>query len=287
MNTPSAKIRARIGMVNFINTAPLYSVWIQTVNRPEWKVTEAPPTQLNRMLFEDELDLGFVSSHEYAIHPDQYKILSDLSISATGSVGSVFLFSKENPEKLTGKIVQLSAQSQTSVGLVKIILEEFYGQQPIYVMPSEATKNQISAAAGAFSPTAVLAIGDQALRMKQADEYPVQLDLGEIWKKHTGLPFVFAVWAVRRDFCRKDPDCVLEIHQELLRCVREGQQDIERISREAAPKIPMSASACLEYLKGLEYDLGPEKRRALELFFDYLIKRGEAQTHCLPITICG
>ena len=123
---------ARIGMVNFINTAPLYEKWRATVHRPEWQITEAPPTTLNRMLYDNELDLGFVSSHEYAAHPDRYRILPGLSISATGPVGSVFLFSKTDPELLTGKTVLLSSLSQTSVSLVKII-EVLIVEEPIII----------------------------------------------------------------------------------------------------------------------------------------------------------
>ncbi|NIA05506.1 MAG: ABC transporter substrate-binding protein, partial [Proteobacteria bacterium] len=77
---------ARIGMVNYINTAPIYEVWKATINRPDWQVTEAPPSVLNRLLAADELDLGFVSSYEYAARPAKYRILADLSISATGPV---------------------------------------------------------------------------------------------------------------------------------------------------------------------------------------------------------
>ncbi|MBW2329001.1 MAG: ABC transporter substrate-binding protein, partial [Deltaproteobacteria bacterium] len=102
---------ARIGMVNYINTAPIYEVWKEQVDRPDWQVIEAPPSNLNRMLAADELDLGFVSSYEYAVRPEKYRILSDLSISATGPVGSVFLFSTTRPEQLDDKLVFMTGQS--------------------------------------------------------------------------------------------------------------------------------------------------------------------------------
>ncbi len=74
-------------MVNFINTAPLYETWKQSVARPEWLVVEANPAELNKKMAAAELDLGFISSHEYAASPSQYRILSGLSISANGPVG--------------------------------------------------------------------------------------------------------------------------------------------------------------------------------------------------------
>jgi chorismate dehydratase len=274
------KPRARIGMVNFINTAPLYEIWQRTVTRSDWLVTEAPPTTLNRMLHAGELDLGFVSSHEYASRPDEYRILSDLSISATGPVGSVLLLCRMAPAELDGRLVVLSSQSQTSASLVKIVLEEFYGVTPRYIS-GKTTSPEAAAAA------AVLVIGDEALRLRSDPAFPVRLDLGEIWRRQTGLPFVFAVWALRREFCDQDMDVVVEIHQELQRCVEEGQQQLRTIADQVAPRIPMSEKECYQYLRGLEYDLGEEKQAALRCFFEYLIKSGEASVGALPFQICG
>ena len=271
--------QARIGMVNFINTAPLYEVWQEKIKCPSWQITEAAPTTLNRMLYKNELDLGFVSSHEYAAHPYLYRLLDNLSISATGPVGSVFLFSRLKPEELGGKLVLLSSQSQTSVALVKIILEEFY-----HVFPDYAVNNRMQEQGRA---TAVLAIGDDALRLLREKTYPYSLDLSELWHRQTDLPFVFAVWAVREEFWQQDNACVLKIHQELLRCVTEGRKNLRPICEVVAPRIPMSTAACYDYLCGMEYDLSPLKKQALETFFSLLIKRGEVLPAALPIKYCG
>ena len=191
----NSKPLTRIGMVNFINTAPLYEVWKQTVQHPEWHVVEADPAQLNRLLFTNELDMGLVSSHEYAAHPEKYMILDDISISASGPVGSVSLFSTCEPDMLNGKLIVLSGQSQTSVSLVKIILEEFY-----QVFPDYQKGKALEAHKDHDNVSGVLAIGDEALRMQANEEFPVKLDLSQVWHEQTGLPFVFAVWTVREDY---------------------------------------------------------------------------------------
>ncbi len=278
-NSPSA----RIGMVNFINTAPLYEVWKRSVNHPEWIVTEDTPAQLNRMLYAGDIDLGFISSHEYAAHCSEYKMLADLSISASGPVGSVVLLSKVKPENLSDQLVLLSSQSQTSASLVKIILEDFIGTHPCYATGSLSEEIMEDSK----TPSAIMAIGDEALYLAKKGNYPYILDLAEVWQENTDLPFVFAVWAVRKEFCRTDPDNVVFIHQELLRCVHEGQQELEKISKLVAPRIPMPELDCYNYLKGLEYDLGPKKQEGLHLFFDFLIKRGEVSNEALPLNICG
>ena len=269
-------------MVNYINTAPLYEVWRKTVHRADWQVTEAPPAVLNRMLHENELDLGFVSSQEYALHPDQYRIMSDLSISATGPVGSVFLFSALPCAQLGEQLVLLSSDSQTSVSLVRIILEEFYQVRPRYCFGLAA-----EIGTEAEKPAAVLAIGDEALRLAAEGRYPHRLDLGEAWQGRTGLPFVFAVWAVREDFCRTAPDTVLTIHQELQRCLRQGKEQLREISAVVAGRVPMDEEACYRYLQGIEYDLSMEKQEALRRFFEYLIARGEVPATALPLKVCG
>ncbi len=270
--------KIKIGMVNFINTAPLYEVWKerrQTSPQSLWQVLEAPPSKLNRLLMASKLDMGFISSHEYAQRPGEYRILSDLSISANGQVGSVFLFSQLSIAELDGKVVCLSPLSQTSNSLIKIILEDFYHIKPVYSLESELDR----------PASAVLAIGDNALRLHQKGDYRQVLDLSMVWQKYTQLPFVFAVWAVREDSLQKYPQEVDAIHQELKHCVDEGSRRLAEISASVAPRIPMAAADCFEYLQKIEYDLNPAKICGLEKFYEYLMRRGEADKKALPLKI--
>ena len=271
---------ARIGMVNYINTAPIYEVWKATINRPDWQVTEAPPSVLNRLLAADELDLGFVSSYEYAARPAKYRILADLSISATGPVGSVFLFSTVAPAELTGRLVLLTGQSDTSIRLVRIILEEFFHVRPEYVVGDISGRREPDK-----KIDAVLAIGDEALRIKLENRYPVQIDLAGLWHQTTGLPFVFSICAIREDFVRSEPETALAIRDALLRCRAAGLEQLAGICDRVAKRIPMDPAACCRYLQGIEYDLGPTKQQALEKFFTYLINRNEADEQALPLKI--
>ncbi len=271
---------ARIGMVNYINTAPIYEVWKEQVHCPDWQVVEAPPSSLNRMLAADELDLGFVSSYEYAVRPEKYQILADLSISATGPVGSVFLFSTVPPEQLGDRLVLMTGQSDTSVCLVRIILEEFLGVRPRYVSGEVFGPRE-----QAEEPAAILAIGDEALRLKMENRFPVRMDLAEVWNKKTGLPFVFAVCAVREDFLRSEAESARRIRETFLDCRRRGLEQLPEICDRVARRIPMDCEACSLYLRAMEYDLGPAKQEALKKFFSLLIGRGEADQAALPLKI--
>ena len=272
------KPAARIGMVHYINTAPIHEVWKEDVNNEQWQLVEEHPAALNEMLARGSIDLGFVSSHEYGVRPHLYRILADLSISAHGPVGSVFLFSRIKPEMLSGFTVLLSSQSKTSVCLVRIILETFFRISPVYIEGEvrEARKRNAEA---------VLAIGDDALRVKMEGSYQYCLDLGETWLQHTGLPFVFAVCAVREGFLKQRPEQAREIHRTLISCRNKGISELGRICQLAAPKIPMDIHSCHNYLKGIEYDLDKNKLQALELFFRYSMELNEASPQALPLKI--
>lgn len=272
----SADKTVRIGMVNYLNTAPIHQRWKDSVKRPDWVLVEDAPAVLNKKLEEGDIDLGFVSSFEYAKHPEKYKILSGLSISANGPVASVVLLSHVPIEQLDGNDVLLTSQSETSVQLVKIILEEFHGVQPKY-----QSGDILLAEEEEFK--AVLAIGDDALRLVESATYLYQFDLGDIWKRKTGLPFVYAVCAVREEFCQNEPEILTEIHRELLRCRDEGTDKLDEICEISARRIPLSKQKCRDYLKGIQYDLSPKKCKALEAFFELLIRRETASKGSLPL----
>lgn len=267
----------RIGMVNFINTAPLYFTWQKRGNNSRWQVVEEVPAKLNRLLDAGELDLGIVSSHEYALHPDKYHVLDNLSISSSGAVGSVYLFADCPLSELHGRAVLLSPQSQTSNSLARIILENFLeiSSQYLFKPRTKAT------------PPAKVAIGDEALRLYGANRFPTVLDLGQAWLDLTGLPFVFAVWAVRRQAWQERKDEILAIQRELLSCVEEGRRNLATIAAKAAARIPMDPADCRHYLTGIEYDLTVAKKEGLQRFYELLIERREVPAQALPVCYCG
>ena len=233
-----------------------------------WVVEEGAPTFLNSHLAQGKLDAGSVSSYAYGLNADRYYILPNLSISATGPVGSVILLSKIPIEELNGKLVLLTPQSATSVNLLHIILEDFLGMKPIF-----RTGNFKELSANPLAQ-AYLAIGDEALRLQSNCDNLFRSDLAKIWLDHTGLPFVFAVWALREESWIAWPEKIRLLHKRLCECYRKGLMDLERISNLVAHKIPMIPSDCLEYLKGIELDFSEKKQQGLLHFFRMLYDRG-------------
>ncbi|WP_035275886.1 menaquinone biosynthetic enzyme MqnA/MqnD family protein [Desulfogranum japonicum] len=271
---------ARIGMVNYINTAPIYEIWKERVYPDSWKIIEGQPSALNEMLAGNEIDLGFVSSYAYSLDPKRYQILAGLSISATGPVDSVLLLSSIPPQELGGKLVLLTGQSGTSVCLVRIILEEFFGIQPAYI-----TGNAYTAQQEHEDVAAVLAIGDDALRMTIENRYPYRLDLSQHWYEETGLPFVFSVCAIRQEFIDTHPDDARAIRQAFVDCRKVGAERMPEICDRVARRIPMDCEMCSRYLHGIEHNLSPAKIAGLERFYQILIQRNEADAETLPLKI--
>ena len=255
-------------MVNFINTAPVYIPWQEYGGHDAWEVVEGAPTELNSMLRRGMIDAGLISSYAYALDYQRYVLLPDLCISASGAVGSVLLFSRLPLEQLGGSLVGLTFQSATSINLLRIILEKFSGIAPQYRIGSFGEMEQDEL-------VAYLAIGDEALRLRSRNTGFFQYDLAEIWLEHTGMPFVFAVCAVRIDAWQARKQHVLSLGERLLQCRNIGKQDLDHISSLVAGRIPMDEAECLEYLKGIELDLSPVKQKGLLLFFNMLYELGD------------
>src|SRR2546430_10108349 len=87
--------------------------------------------------------------------------------------------------------------------------------------------------------SAVLVIGDAALVLKARQAYPHRYDLGEEWRRWTGLPFVFAVWAARRE---ADPAAVRLLHAALLAARTLGVAHLPALAADAHPpdRVPLA-----------------------------------------------
>ncbi|MFB3113113.1 MAG: MqnA/MqnD/SBP family protein, partial [Gemmatimonadales bacterium] len=114
-------------------------------------------------------------------------------------------------------------------------------------------------------------IGDAALVLASREKYAFRYDLGEEWKRWTGLPFVFAVWAARRDV---NPSAVAAVHRSLLASRDWGLSHIDELATEAAGVTNIGVGECREYLSGLNYELSYRHLEGLTSFFRRLAAQG-------------
>jgi len=194
----------RIGSVHFLNAVPL-------TRGIESEILFATPARLAELLRRDELAAALVSITEVLLN-DRYDILDGIAIASLGEVYSVLLAHKKPLAE--AKEIFCDTASLTSVNLLKVLLAE-KNLFPKFV-PLE---NYEAAAEKDF----VLLIGDRAIDFQRAPHAHEIFDLGFAWHELTKLPFVYAVWALRRGIENQS------LRQELRDAKRFGMQTLDGI----------------------------------------------------------
>ena len=128
----------------------------------------------------------------YAKDPKSLILVPDICTSCNLEVHSVELFSKYPMEKLSKKRIYLTAQSGTSVALLRVLCSQYFQIQPEYV-------------SDLADADAALFIGDEALKRKMQNDWPYCFDLAKLWREWKNLPFVFGAWSVHRSALRTSP----------------------------------------------------------------------------------
>jgi chorismate dehydratase len=242
--------KLRVGIVNFLNSKPLAWGFLKGHHADLFASTYHPPAMVARLLGQGALDIGLIPSVEVQRIPG-LKILPDLCVASTHEVKSVILVSRGPLEQV--RRVALDQNSRTSVALLRILLQE-RGIHPEYLHERPDPERMLSEA------DAALLIGDPALKVER-DKYHV-IDLAAEWHALTGLPFVFAVWAVRSGVDL--PDLPFYFKSSL----RYGLSSIDTLSREAAAELGLDSADVRSYLtENLHYFLRQEELAGLEEFY--------------------
>ena len=262
----------RLGRISYLNVLPIYhpleAGWI----RHGFDIIPGPPAKLNELIRAGELDLSACSSIEYARNPGRYLLLPDLAIGSDGPVKSVLLLSRIPPRQLADKCVLVTAETHTSAALLRVVLERVYGVRPAFKKAPGSVRQAL--AQGSDDP-AVLAIGDEALALRNDSRFPYQLDLGEVWQDWTGLPFVFGVWVARRETALADPEGVAQAAGLLRQAKRAGVAAIEEVvSLAAFTHAKLGRAEIRRYFGHLSYDLGEREQQGLARFYDCLVEYG-------------
>ena len=252
----------RTGRIGYINCYPVYGAIDRGVCTLPGELITGTPSELNDLLAAGELDVSVISAVEYARHARDLVLLPDLAISCDGPVRSVALFSRRPVAALDGRTVLVSASSRTSVALLELLCRHVWGVRP-RLAQARAEAADLESLAG-LPHDALLVIGDPALLLAERRVYPHRYDLGEEWKRWTGLPFVFAVWAARRS---APPGPVRAVHRALIAAREWGLAHLDLLAAAAAAATGVSQAACRTYFAGLDYALTPTHLAGLTEFF--------------------
>lgn len=239
----------RIGAVEYLNTKPLIQDLAELA--PQVELLLDVPSRLADRLQQGEIDVGLIPVVEY-FRGSGYRIVPDVAIACQGPVLSVTLFSKKPWKEI--ETLALDEGSRTSAALVQILARQKYGIAPAY------RPFPIGQAAEEAGTDAVLLIGDRAMRADWPG-YPISYDLGQEWWDWTGLPFVFAFWAVREGVH------LGEVQNALVESKRRGLARIADIARQQAKLLHLDPAYCRRYLSHIiRFDLGPREKEGLRLF---------------------
>jgi chorismate dehydratase len=247
----------RIGAVSYLNTKPLIHD-LETL-APEAELILDLPSRLADRLAADELDVALIPIVEY-FRAGNYELLPNISIASHGPVLSVTLFSRAPWSKI--RTVALDEGSRTSAALTQTILRHRYGVSPI-VQPLP-----IDADPETLETDAVLLIGDRAMHACLPG-FAHAYDLGQEWHEWTGLPFVFAAWAVR-------PGADLgNVPEALEEAKRRGLAAVGPIAARESRRLGLDAGFCRRYLANvLRFDLGPREQAGMQKFRDLAASLG-------------
>ena len=237
----------RVGSVGYLNAVPL-------TRGLEEQVQFMPPSQLAEKLQRDELDAGLVSVTEVLFN-DRYDVLDGIAIASLGEVQSVFLAHQQPIEEI--REIFCDTASLTSVNLLKVLFAE-RGLKPEF-KPLADYKS-------APSLDNVLLIGDRAIEFLRAPHEHTIWDLGEAWFELTKLPFVYAVWALRRGIENK------ELRRKLREAKSFGLDTLDHII-DSRPEFDRDFRQ--DYFTWhIQYHLGADEKRGLAKFIELLRKHG-------------
>jgi chorismate dehydratase len=235
----------RVGSVGYLNAVPL-------TRGLEEEIRFDTPSKLAEMLRRDELDAALVSIVEVLFNP-RYDILDGAAIASLGEVRSVILAHTKPLSE--AKEIYCDTASLTSVELLCVLLAE-QGLHPQFKDLPDYDFAKL--------PDFTLLIGDRALDLALGPHTHQIWDLGAAWFELTGLPFVYAIWALRRGVENSS------LRRQLREAYAFGQETLDHIIR---TRTEYDHDFRKDYLGWhIHYHLGTDEKRGIQKFMELLRK---------------
>jgi chorismate dehydratase len=251
----------KISAISFLNTVPLMWDFEHDPSqelRENFEIEYTVPSLCAQSLREGTADIGIIPVITTATIPGLV-VLPDIAIASLNKVWSIQLVSKKPIEEI--RTVAVDTSSRTSVGLTQVLLTKFFGGHREFTPMAPVLGPMLEQC------DAGLLIGDPAMMVKTDGLH--NYDLAEVWKAKTGLPFVFAVWTVRKA-------ALSEMRQGLdLAGIFQRSRDhgllpesVQSIASKWATRMGLSETAITKYLReNIHYTLDAECRNGLALYF--------------------
>jgi chorismate dehydratase len=251
-------IKPFIAASSYLNAAPLwYSFLYGEQKRHCTLVSDVAPVRCAELLVENRADAALIPVIEYQRHADLL-IAPGACVASKSQVYSVVLASRVPVTEV--RAVALDTTSRTSAALVQIIFSHFYKLTPEYRSAPPRLAEMLE------SSDAALIIGDPAMMIDRTGLYVY--DLAEEWRKHTGLPFVFAFWAIRRDAAEMFSSAG-QRRVDFVAAKSEGVAHAGELAAIYSEQLGLPKADLVNYLtKNIHYDLDDESLHGLKLYYD-------------------
>ena len=257
-----------VGKIPYLNSVPFYA----RLEKRDFRILPVVPRRMGMLCALGEIDAGPFSLMDFLRQEDDMELMG-WCIATREQVKSVMLFSKEGWRDLDGRTIGITDDTATSVHLLSVLLEKKYGVHARF----ERLHQGVNSYDGL---DAVLLIGDEALRRNKhgLDGFELVYDLAREWYEWQKLPFVFAVWALRRSL----PSAVKEELSGLVKGSLESVGgDFVSVAGPHGRRIGLTDEETQEYLSGFNYSLGEREREAIEVF-RRLVPAAASGAHASP-----
>lgn len=256
----------KLGRIDYLNCVPFFHFLPQCGFNG--KTIAGVPSELNEMLAQGAIDVSPSSSFEYGCRFRDYVLLPHHSISAFQYVKSVLFFSPVAIEKLEGQCIYITGESATSVNLLRVLLREYYGWKDInFTVPEQPIETLLQ------QKKPVLLIGDRALMAALSyDGQGYQYDLAQLWSQFTQLPFVFALWIVRRDCLKTLSSELVQLQRQLRDSRSMAFADLKSLAQSVKGKEWITTEQLVTYWQSMSYRLDETHIQGLKLFFGLCVK---------------
>lgn len=243
--------KIKLAAVSYLNTIPfIYGIEQSDKLLKSIDLRLEFPSKCADLLKSGQVDLGLIPVAEIPNIPNA-QIIGDFCIGAKGKVNTVMLYSDCPLDDI--HTIALDYQSRTSAMLTKVLAQEFWKINVEFKQTSEGYINKI------HGTNAGLVIGDRAFDLN--GKFPYQYDLSEEWYKFTGLPFVFACWVANKPLSKTFTNA---FDKATAFGIQNKSVAIRGHSKAANVNL-------VQYLnEDISYHLDSLKRKALELFLDYI-----------------
>src|SRR5215204_300767 len=247
----------RLAASSYLNSAPLIWSFLNGPHRGSVDFIEAVPARCAQLLAESKVEGALVPVIEYQRIPGG-SLAPNVCVGSHKEVLSVVLVSR-NKQLENISSVALDESSRTSATLVKVIFREFIQHEPEWTTRAPNLEEMLE------KNDAALIIGDPGMTFRRRGLNV--WDMASLWKEHTGLGFVFAMWMVRDEAIERARMVDFSGARD------EGVAHIQEIVRDYQDKIPMRVDELRNYLtENIVFNVDESMEKGLRLYFELAFK---------------